>query len=97
MKRNKFLLAMLTAAVAPLTTFAKTKKNTERSKGFKVSAGEGRYYGHIKLKGVNNNIMDVKISGKDTDGDLVIFEQTSLTQGRGTPLHVHLLQDEVFL
>ena len=25
-----------------------------------------------------------------------MFEQTSLTQGRGTPLHVHHKQDEVF-
>jgi quercetin dioxygenase-like cupin family protein len=27
---------------------------------------------------------------------MAIFEQTSLSQGRGTPLHVHLHQDEVF-
>lgn len=40
--------------------------------------------------------MDVKVSGSDTDGDLAIFEQTSLSQGRGTPLHVHPLQDEIF-
>jgi quercetin dioxygenase-like cupin family protein len=48
------------------------------------------------LKGVNSNILDVKVSGSDTDGDLAIFEQTSLSQGRGTPLHVHHFQDEVF-
>lgn len=66
------------------------------SLGFKVSAGEGRLHGHIKLKGVNSNVLDVKVSGKDTDGDLAIFEQTGLSSMRGTPLHVHHVQDEVF-
>ena len=65
-------------------------------KGFKIKSGEGRYHGNIKLKGVNQNILDVKVSGKDTDGDLAIFEQTSLSPGRGTPLHVHPKQDEIF-
>ena len=41
-------------------------------------------------------MIDVKISGSDTNGDLAIFEQTSLSQGKGTPLHVHPLQDEIF-
>jgi len=65
-------------------------------KGFKVSSGEGRKHGHIQLKGVNSNILDVKVSGSDTNGGLAIFEQTSLSQGRGTPLHIHPSQDEVF-
>ncbi len=70
---------------------------TEKTnKGFVVKAGEGRTHGHIQLKGVNSNILDVKISGKDTDGGFAMFEQTSLSQGRGTPLHVHFSQDEVF-
>ncbi|MCW3111447.1 MAG: Cupin 2 conserved barrel domain protein, partial [Segetibacter sp.] len=59
-------------------------------------AGEGRIHGHIKLKGVNFNVLDVKISGTDTNGALSIFEQTSLSQGKGTPLHVHSSQDEIF-
>ena len=66
------------------------------SRGFKTNSGEGRIYGHIKLKGVNSNILDVKVSGSDTNGDLAIFEQTSLSQGKGTPLHIHNSQDEVF-
>ena len=64
--------------------------------GFKISAGEGRRHGHIQLQGINANILDLKVSGQDTGGDLAIFEQTSLSPGRGTPLHVHLAQDEVF-
>lgn len=69
---------------------------SEIAKAFKAKAGEGRKHGHIQLKGVNANVLDVKISGTDTDGNLAIFEQTSLSQGRGTPLHVHPAQDEIF-
>ena len=68
----------------------------EKNKGFKVNANEGRIHGHIKLKGVNENILDVKVSGSDTEGALAIFEQTSLSQGKVTPLHIHNSQDENF-
>lgn len=96
MKRGKFILAGL--SIVPLAMFAKVKTRifSRAEKGFKISKGEGRYHGQIQLKGVNSNILDVKVSGKDTDGDLAIFEQTSLSQGRGTPLHVHHFQDEIF-
>lgn len=81
----------------PILSCSQIQKTfTRKDKGFKISNGEGRIHGHIKLKGVNSNILDVKISGSDTNGDLAIFEQTSLSQGRGTPLHIHHLQDEVF-
>ena len=97
MKRNKFILSLLSAIAAPSTIFAETKKVlTGPVKGFKVAKGEGRYHGHLQLKGVNANIQDVKISGKDTNGALAIFEQTSLSQGKGTPLHIHPNQDEIF-
>jgi quercetin dioxygenase-like cupin family protein len=97
MKRNKFMASLLGLPTATLLAFSQvSKKFTGPKKGFKVSAGEGRIHGHIKLKGVNSNILDVKISGSDTDGQLAIFEQTSLSQGKGTPLHIHNSQDEVF-
>jgi len=97
MKRNKFIASLITLGSAPLLSFSQIKsKLTRNGKGFKVNANEGRIHGHIKLKGVNSNILDVKISGTDTDGDLAIFEQTSLSPGRGTPLHIHHFQDEVF-
>jgi len=97
MKRNKFIASLLTLMAAPYYGCSQIHKVlTRKDKGFKISAGEGRIHGHIKLKGVNSNILDVKISGSDTDGDLAIFEQTSLSQGRGTPLHIHHSQDEVF-
>ena len=95
MQRSKFILAMLTAA--PLTTCAQANKSgVQKGKGFKTSSGEGRIHGHMKLKGVNENVLDLKVSGKDTAGRLAIFEQTSLSPGRGTPLHIHHFQDEVF-
>ena len=97
MKRNKFITAILALAAVPANSYSETKKLFDRSgKGFKISAGEGRIHGHIQLKGVNSNVLDVKISGKDTDDDLAIFEQTSRSPGKGTPLHIHPMQDEIF-
>ncbi len=97
MKRNKFIASILTIASTPLISFAHIQKAFQRKdKGFKINSGDGRIHGHIKLKGVNSNVLGVKISGNDTEGALTIFEQTSLSQGRGTPLHIHPSQDEVF-
>jgi|SRR6476469_4791892 len=97
MKRRSFLLS---AAAVPAATLAYSlplpADAAKPGKAFKVGAGEGRYHGHIHLKGVNVNIQDVKVSGKDTNGQLAIFEQTSLSPKRGTPLHIHPHQDEVF-
>ncbi|EOR94334.1 hypothetical protein ADIARSV_2575 [Arcticibacter svalbardensis MN12-7] len=97
MKRNKFIASILAFASVPLLSFSPIKNAFQRKeKGFKVSSREGRIHGHIKLKGVNSNVLDVKISGTDTNGNLAIFEQTSLSPGRGTPLHIHPAQDEIF-
>lgn len=65
-------------------------------RGFKIAAGEGRRHGHMRLRGVNANILDLKVSGQDTAGGLAVFEQISLSPRRGTPLHVHRRQNEVF-
>ena len=97
MKRKFFILSALVTAAAPWAAKATIKNKTSRSdKGFKIKTGEGRLHGHLKLKGVNQNILDLKISGMDNDGAFAMFEQTSLSPGKGTPLHVHHLQDEVF-
>jgi len=97
MKRNKFIISLVVLAATLTFPFSQIKKAANiMSKGFKIKSGEGLIHGHIKLKGVNSNILDVKISGSDTNGDLAIFELTSLSQGKGTPLHIHNSQDEVF-
>lgn len=97
MQRKNFLTAATLLLAIPGQLLAGARKQfTKISNPFKVANGEGRKHGHIQLKGVNHNILDVKISGTDTDGGIAIFEQTSLSQGRGTPLHLHTSQDEIF-
>ena len=97
MKRNRFIATVAAFTAAPFVFgFQNQKTDLLMGRGFKISAGEGRVHGHLTLKGINSNIMDLKVSGKDTNGDLAIFEQTSISQGRGTPLHVHYFQDEIF-
>lgn len=97
MKRNKFIASLLATSAISLTAKATDRKQSSRTdKGFKVKAGEGRIHGPIRLKGINSNILNLKISGKDTDGGFAVFEQISVSQGKGTPLHVHHFQDEIF-
>jgi len=95
MRRKNFILSALALAAAPKIMVAQAETGNP-VKGFKTSKGEGRLHGHIKLKGVNSNVLDVKISGTDTNDGFAMFEQTSLSQGRGTPLHVHHYQNETF-
>lgn len=95
MKRKAFIGSAI-ASLLPLAAMAATESPVSDRKGFVTRAGEGRKHGHIRLKGVNVNILDTKISGTDTNGALAVFEQTSLSPGRGTPLHIHPLQDELF-
>jgi quercetin dioxygenase-like cupin family protein len=97
MERKRFVSNILAFAFIPATFKIQNQSDYKYgNKGFKIDSGESRIYGHIKLKGVNSNILDLKVSGKDTNGELAIFEQTSISQGRGTPLHIHPYQDEVF-
>jgi len=96
MKRGKFILTAL--SIFPLTVFAKIKTTLfmRTDKGFKVNAGDARFGEHFKMKGVTLNILDIKISGNDTENDLAVFEQTGLTPNGGPPLHIHPFQDEWF-
>lgn len=97
MNRRTFIQTNLAAAPLVVANPAFRLGKADRSpKGFVAKAGEGRYHGHIQLTGVNANIQDVKVSGKDTDGDFALFEQTGLSPGRGVPLHIHPAQDEIF-
>ncbi len=97
MNRRQLIIGLF--ASLPLYLIAKTTKwkfDMRTSKGFKVNAGEGRFGKHYKMKGVTLNILDLKISGSDTENGLAVFEQTGLTPNGGPPLHVHPFQDEWF-
>ncbi|QHT70700.1 cupin domain-containing protein [Rhodocytophaga rosea] len=60
---------------------------------FIVKGGEDRFNEPILYRGINPNL--VKISGKDTGGQLAIFEYIGLEK-MGPPMHVHYKQDEIF-
>jgi quercetin dioxygenase-like cupin family protein len=104
MKRKKFILTILT--IFPTLIIAKYKNAVKHLfkkgdemrtiKGFKVNSGDARFGKHYQMKGVTLNNLDIKISAKDTEGELAVFEQTGLTPNGGPPLHIHPLQDEWF-
>jgi quercetin dioxygenase-like cupin family protein len=93
MERRKFIVttAALTAFGSDLMVFSKDEN--EDKDGFLVKSGEARHGKHTPYKGVNPN--DLKISSKDTDGQMSVFEYIGMEK-TGPPLHVHLEQDEVF-
>lgn len=62
-------------------------------KPFVVKNGESRFGEKTKIGGKSPN--DIKISSKDTDGLLTVFEYRGTEKG-GPPLHIHLYQDEIF-
>jgi quercetin dioxygenase-like cupin family protein len=66
------------------------------NRGFKVNSGEARFGQHFKMKGVTLNMLDIKISSRDTNGDIAVFEQNGFTPNGGPPLHLHPNQDEYF-
>lgn len=93
MNRNIFLKACLAATAyltAPFAALAEIKrKRTE--KGIRVNAGKDRFDKPITL--LEGDTFYTKVSTKDTDGDLYIFESTRNKKG-GPPLHYHYSQDE---
>ncbi len=91
MQRRKFVQAALVGVSA--LTASKSFGKTRSKKGFKVESGKDRFDQPIKYRGVNPN--DVKVSAKDTDGQLSVFEYVGF-QKIGPPLHVHFNQDEIF-
>lgn len=94
MERKKFLLT--TAAAIPALFIGQNvqAQNTNRpDKGFVVKAKESRFNEKTFIGGKSPN--DIKVSQKDTNGDLTVFEYTGNEKG-GPPLHLHPNQDEIF-
>lgn len=96
MKRDEFLLKSLLAvpAVAFGNTLTAQKKPPKKRQTFTVAAGKARFGESIKFLGVHPN--DLKISSKDTNGQLSVFEYIGLDKA-GPMLHMHLHQDEIFM
>lgn len=91
MQRRTFLATTL--AVPALATLSENNPDAAAIKPFVVKAGEARFGVHTPFRGINGN--DVKISGKDTNGQLAVFEYVG-NEKTGPSLHVHHDQDEIF-
>ena len=92
MQRSKFLKFCLGAA-GFLSSFSGMAKLNKRRvpKGILVGADKDRFDKPLPL--FDGDTFYCKVSGKDTDGDLYIFESTRLKEG-GPGLHYHYSQDE---
>lgn len=94
MERKSFLKSCFTvgALVAtPFTLIAKKISALRPNAGFMVAAGKSRSDKAITL--LEGDTFFSKISTKDTDGDMYVFESTRVKEG-GPSHHVHFAQDE---
>jgi DNA-binding transcriptional MerR regulator/quercetin dioxygenase-like cupin family protein len=88
--RTRSLLGTIDKTIAHLK--GRKKMTTEEMfVGFSVAAGKDRFNDQIKLGGPGGEPNDCKVSGKDTDGAMCVFEFTGASGG---PPHLHHDQDE---
>lgn len=85
------LLAAPSVAFPGSYSYSKLGKSTKEP--FVIGAGQSRFGETVKFLGVHPN--DLKISSKDTGGQLSVFEYTGLGKV-GPSLHIHFEQDEIF-
>lgn len=83
--RTRSLLETIDKTILHLNG-TKKMKSEEMFVGFSVAAGDDRFDEHLKLGGYP---VDCKVSAKDTNGAMSIFEFTT-----GWPCHLHHEQDE---
>jgi mannose-6-phosphate isomerase-like protein (cupin superfamily) len=94
MKRQVFLQSCLAAGavlVAPIKLIARTAGRLRTDAGFLVAAGKDRSGKPIGL--MEGDTFYTKVSTKDTDGDIYVFESTRVKEG-GPSHHYHFEQDE---
>src|SRR3954466_4810631 len=94
MERKLFLKSCFTVGAIVATPFnliAKKLSGLRPNKGFMVAAGKSRTDKAITL--LEGDTFFSKISTKDTDGDMYVFESTRIKEG-GPSHHVHFEQDE---
>jgi len=92
MTRESFVKQLLAAwafITVPFNLMGRSQKRIDQ--GLKVDAGKDRFNDSIFLH--EGDIFYCKVSTKDTDGDMYIFESTRGKKG-GPPLHYHFDQDE---
>jgi mannose-6-phosphate isomerase-like protein (cupin superfamily) len=95
MKRRSFLKLSLAAAAFNLAAKAgadNVPSPDRAGKGFKVGSQADRYAEELQIMGGR---FDCKVSGKDTGGDLCIYDTVRDAKG-GPALHLHHAQDEWF-
>lgn len=90
MKRSLFLQLPLVASA--LVSEARDFSKDRPDKGFKVEANKDRYQEELLIMGGR---FSCKVSSKDTDGDLLIYDTVRHEKG-GPAFHVHHRQDEWF-
>jgi mannose-6-phosphate isomerase-like protein (cupin superfamily) len=94
MKRLSFLKTCLSTCAlvsTPFIIFAKSVKRFRVKEGFKVDSGKDRMNKSISL--FEGDTFDSKVSTKDTDGDIYVFESKRVKEG-GPSHHYHFAQDE---
>lgn len=94
MNRTVFLtrLATLGAFVAaPINALARILRAKRPGKGIRVEAGKDRFEKPISL--MEGDTFYTKVSTRDTDGDIYVFESTRVKEG-GPSFHLHYEQDE---
>ena len=95
MKRRNFLKLAIAASVLAVKTrgtegLALTQGRTDT--GFRVRTQQDRHGEELLIMGGR---FDLKVSGRDTGGDLCIYDTTRMAKG-GPALHRHHFQDEWF-
>lgn len=93
MERRKFIVTTAALSVFGSDLMALPFEKEGEKIGFLVKSGDARHGKHTPFKGINPN--DLKISSKDTGGQMSVFEYIGIEK-TGPALHLHLDQDEVF-
>lgn len=94
MERNSFLklcFALGAIIVTPISGIAEIVKRFRVNTGFSVDAGKSRADKTIIL--FEGDTFFPKVSTKDTDGDIYVFESSRVKDG-GPAHHYHFTQDE---
>jgi len=77
----------------PVPPASSTTKGAMVQKAVYIKNGKNRFQKELMIWGIIP--LQIKVSGKDTDGSLFVFEHTKMSKG-GPPRHFHFEQDEWF-